>query len=107
MMIALSEAYKVTLRHTVPEEESWGDIHPKPWEVHSLVAVQRSKAIGRKIARKILGKRRDDDAALQRPVTPPVGPTFWRSLQDQPPVRPWWGWAQPVVLPGIGGFISP
>jgi hypothetical protein len=107
MTIALAEAYRTVLRHVAPEEEPSTDIHPEASELHSLVAVRRSENIGRKAARRALKWRRGDEAALQRPATPPVGPTFWRSLQDQPPVRPWWGWARPVVLPGVKDFVAP
>lgn len=107
VIVALSEAYDVILRHGAPEEEQSNDILPEASEINSLVDVQRGKNIGRKAARGIIRKRWGDNAVLRRPVTPPVGPTFWRSFQDQPPVRPWWGWARPVVLPGIEGFISP
>jgi len=76
-------------------------------EPNSLVDVRRGERIGRRVAREVLGKRHGDEAFLQRPVKPPVGPTFWRSFQNQPPVRPWWGWTRPAILPGAEGFVAP
>jgi PAP2 superfamily len=63
---------------------------------------------GRAIALQLLKKRQDDRWDDASEVVAPTGPYVWyvwRSLQNQPPVRPQWGYVRPLAVKNIADFV--
>jgi PAP2 superfamily len=60
---------------------------------------------GRATALKLLKKRRGDGSDDASEVASPTGPYAWRSLRNEPPVRPRWGYVRPLAVREIEDFV--
>jgi PAP2 superfamily len=60
---------------------------------------------GRATALKLLKKRRGDGSDDASEVASPTGPYVWRSLRNEPPVRPRWGYVRPLAVREIEDFV--
>jgi PAP2 superfamily len=60
---------------------------------------------GRATALKLLNRRRGDGSDDASEVASPTGPYAWRSLRNEPPVRPRWGYVRPLAVREIEDFV--
>jgi PAP2 superfamily len=60
---------------------------------------------GRDTALQLLKKRYDDGSDDTSEVVAPTGPYVWRSLQNEPPVRPRWGYVRPLAVKDIADYV--
>jgi hypothetical protein len=60
---------------------------------------------GRATALRLIKQRQDDGSDDASQVVAPTGLYAWRSLQNQPPVRPRWGYVRPLAVKDITQFV--
>jgi membrane-associated phospholipid phosphatase len=60
---------------------------------------------GHATALQLLKQRQDDGSDDARQVVPPTGLYAWRSPQNEPPVRPRWGYVRPLAVTNIADFV--
>jgi PAP2 superfamily len=68
-------------------------------------ALESAYRSGGATALQLLKKRQNDGSDEASELAPPAGSYVWRSFQNKPPVRPWWGYVRPLAVKDIADFI--